>query len=263
MSGFLVGMLAETFIHPGAGQSIGAIDLPVSREKVTGYPFIPGSSVKGALKAWAKERVGNVLDVPLLFGEDEAGQLLVSDARLLLLPVRSLNMPYAWLLCPLIIERILRDIGRMEAPAPFGKIDLSQLSDGHFLGACRETLGLEEREFERAGDIPQDVYDLLHPLIPDSSGDRLKAQLVILSDTDFAWFCDYGLPVLARNFLGTAKISTNLWYEQTLAPDTVMYLVIASRGAALDSLKRAMRRNRYCQFGGNETVGQGWFQFTL
>ena len=45
----IIGLLAETYIHPGTGQSAGAIDLPVARERVTQYPFVPGSSMKGAL----------------------------------------------------------------------------------------------------------------------------------------------------------------------------------------------------------------------
>jgi CRISPR-associated protein Cmr4 len=33
----ILGMLAETFIHPGTGQSVGAIDVPVAREAATSY----------------------------------------------------------------------------------------------------------------------------------------------------------------------------------------------------------------------------------
>lgn len=47
--------LAETFIHPGIGQNEGAIDLPVAREAATDYPYVPGSGLKGALRAAARE----------------------------------------------------------------------------------------------------------------------------------------------------------------------------------------------------------------
>src|SRR5208282_3302509 len=52
----IVGLVAETSIHPGAGQSSGIIDLPVAREAATDYPFVPGSSVKGALLGLARQR---------------------------------------------------------------------------------------------------------------------------------------------------------------------------------------------------------------
>jgi CRISPR-associated protein Cmr4 len=80
----IFGLLAETFVHTGAGQSAGAIDLPVIRERTTEYPFIPGSSMKGALRDAA--RGGDDLDLKQLFGEqDNAGALLIGDARLVLL----------------------------------------------------------------------------------------------------------------------------------------------------------------------------------
>ena len=47
MKTLLYGLLAETSIHPGAGQSSGFVDLPVAREAATDYPVIVGSSLKG------------------------------------------------------------------------------------------------------------------------------------------------------------------------------------------------------------------------
>src|SRR6185503_12686922 len=42
-------------LHPGTGQSVGAIDLPIARERPTGIPLIPGSSIKGALRARSRD----------------------------------------------------------------------------------------------------------------------------------------------------------------------------------------------------------------
>ena len=50
MKSIILGMLAETPVHPGAGRSTGFVDLPVARESITEYPVIVGSSLKGALK---------------------------------------------------------------------------------------------------------------------------------------------------------------------------------------------------------------------
>ena len=49
MRSAVIGLLAETSIHPGTGRSTGVVDLPVAREAATDYPFIAGSSLKGAL----------------------------------------------------------------------------------------------------------------------------------------------------------------------------------------------------------------------
>ena len=50
MRAAILGLLAETSIHPGAGRSMGVVDLPVAREASTHYPVLVGSSLKGALK---------------------------------------------------------------------------------------------------------------------------------------------------------------------------------------------------------------------
>ena len=56
MKSIIIGMLAETAVHPGAGRSTGFVDLPVARESITEYPVIVGSSLKGALKDRAREK---------------------------------------------------------------------------------------------------------------------------------------------------------------------------------------------------------------
>ena len=118
MKTVMLGMLAETPVHVGSGRSLGVVDLPVAREAATDYPVLPGSGLKGALRDLAEQkhddRVENV------FGTQErAGDVLVSDGRLLLLPVRSLSGAYRWATCPHLLERFLRDGKRFGAGADF------------------------------------------------------------------------------------------------------------------------------------------------
>ena len=111
MHAAMLGLLAETPIHPGAGRGMGVVDLPVAREAATDYPVLVGSSLKGALLD--KMRTTSADDAAVRFGTKEhAGDLLVSDARLLLLPVRSLTGSYRWTTCPHLIERYRRDLAR-------------------------------------------------------------------------------------------------------------------------------------------------------
>ncbi len=46
----ILGLLAESPIHPGSGRGVGVVDLPVAREAATDYPVLVGSSLKGALR---------------------------------------------------------------------------------------------------------------------------------------------------------------------------------------------------------------------
>ena len=69
----MIGLISETNIHVGVGQSAGALDLPIARESTTDYPFVPGSGVKGAMLVWAKERAGLQGDCVKLFGKPLSG----------------------------------------------------------------------------------------------------------------------------------------------------------------------------------------------
>jgi CRISPR type III-B/RAMP module RAMP protein Cmr4 len=44
---------AETPLHAGSGRGLGGVDLPIQRERVTGYPIVQASSLKGKLRAEA------------------------------------------------------------------------------------------------------------------------------------------------------------------------------------------------------------------
>lgn len=50
----ILGLLAQTSIHAGAGASVGAVDLPIQREGHNGWPCVFGSAMKGALRAKAE-----------------------------------------------------------------------------------------------------------------------------------------------------------------------------------------------------------------
>lgn len=263
MNGFMLGLLAETPIHAGAGRSTDVVDLPVAREAGTDYPLVVGSSLKGALRDRARTEGRPEHKVTQWFGDPNcSGGVLFSEGRLLLLPVRSLTGAYRWATCPLLLERLLRDLGRvglmttLEIPTP---------AKGTVLTADATQLFLEERLFAVAGQVPQPWLKLIAPLMHhQSTRQRLAATIAVLHNDDFAWFARYGLTIQARNLLeeGT-KSSKNLWYEETLPCDTLMYTMIFERAAAEPFVSQMFPpENPYLQVGGNETVGQGWFAVT-
>jgi CRISPR-associated protein Cmr4 len=277
----IISLVAETHIHVGVGQSAGALDLPVARERTTDYPFIPGSGVKGAIRVWAMEKAGmkttdkdgkEVENTALLnlFGRggddrgniEGAGNLLCSDARLLLLPVRCLSDAYKWVTCPAILERFQRDCMR----AGIANFEMSDSHIGNGYRSCsgtsENTLGLEEREFTRTGEI-DDNGGIIRALKNIAPKPDLVQRLVIISDKDFGWFARYALPVMARNKLDDKKtvVDGALWYEETLAPDTIMYLLLGQRNkGAVKTIIGSLTDTPYIQMGGNETIGQGWFR---
>lgn len=255
MKSVIYGMLAETPIHPGSGQDAGFIDLPVARESATSFPVITGSSMKGALKEQLSDADEALFGLP-----DKAGELLISDAKLALLPVRSLNSSYKWITCPYILERIQRDSLRANKQ----ELNFPELnpSDGEYIGSGTGDLFLEERQFEKGGDLPETLVQVLARLVAHAKAkSRLSDQVVVVSDKSFTWFARFGLSVNARNTLDEkTKESKNLWYEETLPPDSLFYVVFTERSpGAVKQLAEILDEYPYLRVGGNETVGQGWF----
>src|SRR5690625_157993 len=109
----IIFMYAETGVHVGGGDSVGAIDLAIAREKYTDFPFIPSSGVKGAIRSFFDNSTKDKENIEVIFGpeingSEHAGAAIFTDARILLFPVRSLKGVFTWITCPLVIERFNR-----------------------------------------------------------------------------------------------------------------------------------------------------------
>jgi len=263
MKSSIIGLLAETSLHPGTGQTTGVVDLPVAREAATGYPVIVGSSLKGALRERAEQSWGREAErVIEIFGKPEAsGAVAVTDARLLLLPVRSLSGHYKWITCPYLLERYTRDrlIAGLSESFDVPKLQSNQA----VLAGGEGQLFLEEIAFEIVNGNLAPVIESIKPLIYHNSvRERLSEGLAVLTDDEFVYFSRYGLAVNARNILNDdTKTSENLWYEETLPPDSLFYALLIARPGreeTMDGLQELFQDRPYLQVGGNETVGQGW-----
>jgi CRISPR-associated protein Cmr4 len=285
MNTAILGLHAETSLHAGAGSALDVVDLPIQREAHTGWPCVFGSAVKGALRSCAKPRGADHID--LIFGperansSEHAGALLVSDARLVLLPVRSLTGHFRWITCPALLDRLKRDAERLELsgfafetpkiPAPE-----AEQADPVALApeTCSEPLFLEEYRYEvRKEEQLSAVIEALAKL-SDVAGfaESLAAQLVVVGNDDFAFLCRHAIPITPHVALDSEKKTTQkgaLWYEETLPPETLLYVCLAAHaarrektvlnaGEILAGVRALFEKKPYLQLGGNETVGMGW-----
>src|SRR4051812_33995854 len=103
---------AITSVHAGSGSEIGLVDLPIQREKHTGFPKIESSSLKGAIRYTLEHRLQSEEErkhFELVFGssanqrgdnESQSSAIAFSDARVLLFPVKSMRGIFAWVTCP-------------------------------------------------------------------------------------------------------------------------------------------------------------------
>jgi CRISPR-associated protein Cmr4 len=120
--GSLLGLVALTPLHVGVGRGLFDVDLPTARDEFA-IPYIPGSGIKGALRArfrllidlesedYRKERLkdldriffGQVPESP----EALAGSVMISDAILLAIPVRTLYGLWAYATSSFQLKRFM------------------------------------------------------------------------------------------------------------------------------------------------------------
>jgi CRISPR-associated protein Cmr4 len=282
-NGALLGMLAETPLHPGTGTATGVVDLPVQREVHTNYPIIVGSSLKGAMREKAARGADDDI-VNTIFGPandgapTHAGAISISDARLLAFPVRALEAVCVWVTCPKIVDRLRRDMGLLNLTPNLPKLeDIGK--DKAYVASdfpADKRLVLEEiylgLDKNKTADIAT-LANIISGFIPSGDThshltDILKKHLVVISDADFSHLVQTCTQVSARIVLDDKKSSKNLWYEESIPPDTIFYTMIMADKPrngnktiidAADVLKQFKDYVcGYLQVGGNETVGMGW-----
>ncbi len=278
----ILGLLAQTSIHAGAGSAVGVIDLPIMREAHNGWPCVFGSAVKGAMRS--KATLAKAPWVQDVFGPDtrnaseHAGAVAVGDARLLLLPVRSLTTHFKWVTCPAALSRSAVDGMRMDCTA-LPQWTLGQPApDEALVSEEQKDLFLEDLLFKpRKADLGAWVNWLVR-FMGEDYRDALHRQLVVVSDDLFAHLAQFSTAVTPHIAIDdpARKIVKDgaLWYEETLAPDTLLYVPIAAQasrkresnmpaGEVLDHVLSMFPAEKpYLQVGGNETVGMGWCRVT-
>jgi CRISPR-associated protein Cmr4 len=163
-----------------------------------------------------------------------------TDARLLLFPVKSMKGVFAWITCPMVLERFKEDLGLCGIECKNGedgtiRIPLDntlQTTDdkGKCLVANQNELGingnviLEEYAFEIQRTT---TIDDLAKFLADAVGTlEVNNKLVILSNDDFRDFVNLSTEVITRTKInpetGTVEKGT-LFTEEYLPAETAMY----------------------------------------
>jgi CRISPR-associated protein Cmr4 len=288
----LIGLHAQTSIHAGTGQNTGVIDLPIQREGHNGWPCVFGSAVKGALRTRAEDEYRVLKDgkerihecVSYVFGPDtskaheHAGAIAISDARLLLLPVRSLTSQFKWVTCPAALSRLVQDAKRFGKTINLPDIPIDDNNPHQALitnGQNKADIFLEEYRFTPEEMKLDALLDVLVLLMNQVSKETLAKQLVIINDDNFTHMAQHVTPVNAHIAIDSdTKIVKPgaLWYEETLPPETVLYVGVSAVNArkqedgkpAMDAsqimgaITGLFTKQPWLQLGGNETVGMGW-----
>lgn len=265
---------ALTPIHSGTGQAVAVVDLPIAREKATGWPIIPASSLKGVLRD-ALSDGNNKGWVDLAFGKDvrseeqgEAGVLCFTDQRILCLAVRSYFGTFAYATCPLVLQRLVRDMRAFGVQPPFDEVPPgaegmnalvtrgSALAKGGKL--YLEDIDLSAKEDEQTGKIANALAGKLFTENPQSFTERF----VIVSDEVFNFLCETAIEVVARVRLKdeTKTVETGaLWYEEAVPVESLFCgaVLLADHYRKQPEELWEKFQPSLIQIGGNSTVGRG------
>lgn len=280
-------LYAVSPVHLGAGQATGIIDNPIQRERHTKHPCFAGSGIKGAVRHGFKALGGDNTLIDALFGPDSsnslhAGAISFGDAQLVALPVRSLKGGYVYATCPQAIarsRRLLTLIG--QAP---NWPTLPEVAEGSCLIAnpalmSGDKLHLEAFEYKTQVSpvLPTISESLAAAALPDGDAygffrEKLKTDLVVLNDTDFAYFAENAMliepHVRIDENTGTAK-GGGLFYTENLPPESLMIAPLMASQTRTGKTDGAMNaeavmlmiqnalNGQLLQIGGDATTGRG------
>lgn len=281
----------ETPLHAGTGRGLGAVDLPIQRERTTGYPIVQASSLKGRLRAAAK---GNLPDNEwkAIFGpetnnaSDHAGALSTGDARILLFPVRSLAGVFAWTTSVDALARFRREAQMVglsvdwELPAEPDRNTILVSGDALIAGGSvvleefsftPDTNQADQADKVRAigqwladNALPQTGYDYWKQALPN--------KLCILPEDAFRDFVLYGTEVQTHIKLDPDKKTVQsgaLWTTESLPVDTLLYAPLMATKSRTKNKEEVDLSGQqvlakvkglgllHTQLGGDETTGQG------
>jgi CRISPR-associated protein Cmr4 len=258
-------------LHAGTGHADDIIEMPTARMKATRIPFVPGSSIKGVLRDARRnedrDKLQGVFGPDNDHAEDHAGALVVSEARLLALPVRSFHGTFSWVTSPLLLTLAQRDLGKNSLPIPNIDGRGAKVTESNIC-VHNKTLYLEDL------DLPADVYPksdewcrLLAPLVSPGKDIFTKRFSVIDDETmDFLWETATQIDARIRLDEQTRTAADGaLWLEESLPSETMLIGILAadkSRRAKApmtpnEVLKFALPDTEVLQFGGKASVGRG------
>lgn len=191
-------------------------------------------------------------------GDLYAGALGFTDARLLLFPVKSVKGVFAWVTCPAVLERFKHDLSICECEPRFNFVEnlpgpnTVPNNSGLLLIDGKQ----DEEEDKRQEDQQNEEADAkivleeyTFPVTPNNECDavaewiannvlptkvpsydywreKMKKDIVVLSDDDFRDFVMLSTEVIARTKInsdtGTVQDGM-LWYEEYLPTDSILY----------------------------------------
>ena len=290
-------LYAVTPVHAGSGRAAsGATDLPIQRERVTQYPLVQASGLKGALRADFRNR-NKISDndelVKEIFGEaggeenNYAGAVSVGDARLLLLAVRALKGVFAYTTSAHALSLLRRTAELTAQPLDFPPIPAANDENTALVASgsdllLQDKVVLEDFSFnaQQSPEAEKIAQWLATNALPQGEHfqywrDTLPKRLCILPENAFRDFCLYATEVQTHVRIEPDKKTVAkgaLWTAEYLPADSLLYAPLFFTDARSKKNGRPVEAvieefteldGAHLQVGGDETTGQGWMAASI
>lgn len=282
MSMRFVMLRAMSPIHAGTGMGEDVIDLPIAREKGTGIPIVPGTSIKGVLRGLSSS--GRYYGTPEL-----AGSLQWSDMYLVALPVRSMRGTFAYVTSPYLLQRFVDDYNvcfldtpmvAYNVPAPTENGEYTAVIHTGETVESSSVLAVNEPHVVAIADLvmnytSQDLSPIAAAfnklnLFP-STQNQVVRRICLVHDTVMHYLMRTATEVRHRNALDENKIVRDgaLWLEEMLPRESIMagMMRVVPRGnisnTRLADEIRAINTRKIVTFGGDTSTGHGASLFQI
>jgi len=288
----LLTFYAETPVHMGAGQSVSYVDLPVQRERITGFPTLWASGIKGVIRDLATRKWNNDKNkVEVIFGPEESAEefascISITDAKILLYPVRSVRGVFAWITCPFVLKRFKEDLESINISFKLNETEIlisepqndneAIVSPNSILKLSENIISLEEFVFNIQKNSEIDTLgEFIKNLLPQNELiNSLTQRLVIVKDDIFKDFVNYAVEIRTRIKIEQSKGTVEsgaLFTEEFIPSESIFYSLIFMTNpyTTYDEINSAERvkeelnsllNNKLLQLGGDETIGMGFMK---
>lgn len=276
-----------TPLHVGAGKGVGFIDMPIMREKVTDWPLVPGSAAKGVLRDHffqnGNDEQKKLIDIAfgkqIVDDSSNAGSLILTDAHIVCLPVRSLYGTFAYITSPLVLEKLKRDLeaaGYKDLPSTLNpaRNEVLLVNGSKIVGEGRvffEDLDFIAKEDKNAKKWAEMLAGVIFP--KESVKEAVwkgifEERFAVLNDDCFNFLSKTGTEVTAHiRIEDDSKIVARgaLWYEEALPAEAILAGVAwCDKVFGGNGINQSKILETYCpkdkldlQMGGKATVGKG------
>ena len=270
---------ALTPVHAGVGFGSGFIDLPIMREKLTNWPLIPGSSVKGVLRDRYEMTQNSHLELAFGKGGDEnsnAGAIVFTDARVVCLATRSYYGTFAYVTSPMVLSRLARDADATGA-ASLKNLPAVSLSESAVVPADdsviryngQTCLGELNLPCTASSEAATWAAAIASAVFADETWAKIfTKRFVIVPDATFDFLCETGCEVNARIAIDRKSKTVkngHFWYEESLPAESILSGLVwcdrvyekEAKITSAQLLAGVCDEEQILQIGGKATVGKG------